>query len=100
MKKYKFVKLGAFNSHGFKDIFIGKSSHFIQSSPKGIYKTSDIKGLEDKEFMSMEEVEDYINSMESEWNFQGFQQFFQSKVSANELEMIIYYAVFWKESID
>ena len=97
MKKYKFVKIGAFNVKFTEDIFIGNSSDYLSRTT---YTYKDLKEPEDNEFMSMEEVEDYINSMESEWNFQGFQHFSASKVRADEPEMIIYYAVFWKETID
>jgi hypothetical protein len=97
MKKYKFVKIGAFNVNISEDIFIGNSSDYFNTHT---WSLNDLKEPEDNEFMSMEEVEDYINSMESEWNFQGFQHFSASKVRADEPEMIIYYAVFWKETID
>ena len=97
MKKYKFVKIGAFNVKFTEDIFIGNSSDYLSPNT---YTYMHLKEPEDNEFMSMEEVEDYINSMESEWNFQGFQHFSASKVRADEPEMIIYYAVFWKETID
>lgn len=97
MKKYKLVKLGVFNQKSTKDIFIGNTTEYNS----GIVRAPEIaKGLEDNEFMSLEEVEDYINNMESEWNFKGFQQFIKSKAHPNEPELIIYYALFWKESND
>jgi len=97
VKEYKLIKLGLFAEKEGEDVFVGDTSVY-----KNTLKFSDnvVKELNEEGYMSISDLENYINTMaEDGWQLESIQYFYKSKTKQDHTTFVMHYALFAKNKV-
>jgi hypothetical protein len=97
LKEYKLIKLGLFAEKEGEDVFVGDTSIYKDTLQ---YSDTVVKELNEEGYMSISDLENYINTMaEDGWQLESIQYFYKSKTRQDNTTFVMHYALFAKNKV-
>lgn len=97
MKEYKLIKLGLFAEKEGEEVFVGDTSIYKDTLQ---YSDTVVKELNEEGYMSISDLENYINTMaEDDWYLDSIQYFYKSKTRQDNTTFVMHYALFARNKV-